>query len=128
MRKIALILMTVALFSPFGATRSMAGEPDVVAVEVAALPSDPGMFRFSVTVRHGDTGWEHYADGWEVVAPDGRVLGRRELLHPHVGEQPFTRGADIRIPPEIGQVTVRAHDNVHGLGGQVVSVTVPHGG
>jgi hypothetical protein len=26
-----------------------------------------------------------------VLAPDGTVLGRRELLQPHETEQPFTR-------------------------------------
>ena len=66
-----------------------AGEADVVAVEAAR--EDPGTWRFDVTVAHGDEGWDHYADKWEVLAPDGRVLGARVLLHPHVGEQPFTR-------------------------------------
>ena len=27
-----------------------------------------------MTVRHADTGWDHYADKWDVVAPDGAVL------------------------------------------------------
>ena len=37
------------------------------------------------------TGWEHYANKWDVVGPDDTILGTRVLLHPHVNEQPFTR-------------------------------------
>ena len=80
----------------------------------------------SVTVRHADTGWDHYADAWEVVGPDGTVYGKRVLYHPHVNEQPFTRSLDgVKIPENVGSVTVRAHDSVHGLGGTETTVKVP---
>ena len=98
-----------------------AGEADVVAVQ--AVPEGAGSWRFNVTVRHADTGWDHYADRWEVVAPDGRVLGTRVLAHPHENEQPFTRSlGGVKIPPEVTQVTVRAGDSVHGFGGKEVAV------
>ncbi len=98
-----------------------AGEADVVAVEAAR--EDPGTWRFDVTVAHGDEGWDHYADKWEVLAPDGRVLGARVLLHPHVGEQPFTRSlGGVAIPEDIDRVILRAHDSVHGLGGVEITV------
>jgi hypothetical protein len=104
-----------------GAGLAMAGEADVVAVE--AVKESAGTWRFDVTVAHADEGWDHYADRWEVLAPDGRVLGTRVLLHPHVGEQPFTRSlAGVAIPEEIDGVTVRAHDSVHDYGGAEVTV------
>lgn len=94
-----------------------AGEADVV--EAQALPEGNGRWRFNVTIRHADEGWDHYADKWDVVAPDGTVLGTRELLHPHENEQPFTRSlGGVEIPPGIGRVTIRAHDSVHGYGGR----------
>ncbi len=100
---------------------ALAGEADVVAVEAAQ--DGAGTWRFDVTVEHGDEGWEHYADEWEVVAPDGTVLGTRILLHPHEAEQPFTRSlSGVAVPEEIDQVTVRAHDSVHGLGGAELTV------
>jgi hypothetical protein len=85
---------------------------------------------FSVTVRHPDTGWEDYADGWDVVLPDGTVVKAnpddpftRLLLHPHENEQPFTRGqSGLTIPDDVTTVTVRAHDIVDGFGGQEVVV------
>jgi hypothetical protein len=115
------------LFSAFVTAGSMAAEADVVGVEVVKLKrAGDATFRFRVTVAHPDTGWDHYADAWEVVGPDGAVLGRRVLLHPHVNEQPFTRSADVEIPESVVEVTVRARDKVHGFGGAEITVAVPH--
>ena len=101
-----------------------AGEADVEGVEVSR--SSDGSYRFDVTVRHADTGWDHYADAWDVVAPDGTVLGTRTLLHPHENEQPFTRSlSGVEIPAGVTEVTVRAHDNVDGYGGAEMVVTLP---
>jgi hypothetical protein len=117
MRGIGAISVTMLL-----AGGALAGEADVVAVEVSRSGS---LYRFDVTVRHGDTGWDHYADGWDVVAPDGSVLGTRTLLHPHENEQPFTRSlSGVAVPAEITEVTVRAHDSVDGYGGAEMSVAL----
>ncbi len=99
-----------------------AGEADVVAVE-AVSEEGSGSWRFHVTVAHGDSGWDHYADKWDVVAPDGSVLGTRVLLHPHEAEQPFTRSlGGVKIPAGTRTVTLRAHDSEHGYGGQELTV------
>ncbi len=101
-----------------------AGEADVVGVE--AVPEGAGSWRFHVTVAHGDTGWDHYADKWDVVAPDGTVLGTRVLVHPHENEQPFTRSlGGVKILAGTGAVTLRAHDSEHGYGGQEMKVALP---
>jgi len=98
-----------------------AGPADVVAA--TASQESSGTWRFRVTVRHDDTGWDHYADRWDVVAPDGRILGTRVLLHPHEDEQPFTRAlGGVVVPDDVDRVTVRAHDSVHGLGGAEVEI------
>ena len=71
--------------------------------------------RFSVTLSHPDTGWDHYADAWEVLDTDGNSLGIRELLHPHETEQPFTRAlSGVTIPDGATVVYVRARCNVDG--------------
>lgn len=106
------------------AAPAAAGEADVLAVE--AERTGDGTWRFRVTLTHGDEGWAHYADQWQVLAPDGSVLGTRTLYHPHVDEQPFTRALDgVRIPDDVGEVTIRARDKVHGHGGKTVEVTLP---
>ena len=101
-----------------------AGEADVVGVE--ATRQGDGDWRFSVTVSHADEGWNHYADRWDVVGPDGTVYGQRVLAHPHVDEQPFTRSlSGVAIPDGVDQVVIRAHDSVHGLGGVEMTVELP---
>ena len=97
-----------ALLSVF-APVTEAGEVEIVVA--AARQEADGAYRFSVTLRHADTGWDHYADKWDVVAPDGTVLGARVLLHPHQDEQPFTRGlSGVRVPKGVKRVAIRAHD------------------
>lgn len=122
-----MILMGISaagLFFWVTAASAMAGEADVVGVEIH--PEGRGLWRFDVSVRHGDTGWDHYADKWDVVAPDGTVLATRVLLHPHETEQPFTRSlGGVSIPDGIAAVIVRAHDKVHGYGGAEMSVNLP---
>lgn len=103
---------------------ALAGEADVVAVEIVA--EGEGRFRFDVSVRHDDEGWDHYADSWEILGPDGAVLGTRVLLHPHESEQPFTRSlTGVAIPETVRAVTVHARDKVHGFGGREITVAVP---
>lgn len=112
--------LTVAV--PFAA--AAAGEADVVSA--VATQEAAGTWRFDVTVAHADEGWDHYADQWDVLAPDGTVLGTRVLFHPHVEEQPFTRSlSGVVIPDSVTTVTVRARDSVHGYGGVTVAVELP---
>jgi len=84
-----------------------------------------GGWRISVTLSHPDTGWDHYADGWEVLGPDGARLGYRELLHPHVDEQPFTRSlGGVTIPDGVRKITVRAHCNTTGWAEESLTITL----
>jgi hypothetical protein len=86
-------------------------------VSAATARRSGGSWHFDVTVRHADEGWEHYADQWRVRGPDGTVYGARELFHPHVDEQPFTRSlTGIAIPDGVGRVSIEAHDLLHGWG------------
>ena len=100
------------------------GMADVLDVRVVCPEKD--RCDFTVTLSHADEGWDHYADRWEVLAPDGTVLGARTLLHPHVHEQPFTRSLDgVAIPEGVDSVTVRAHDSVHGHGVKTFEAVLP---
>jgi len=81
---------------------------------------------FAVTLKHNDTGWDHYANRWEVRRLDGEVLGVRTLFHPHVHEQPFTRSlSGVKIPAGVKQVEIVAFDNVHGEGLKPFRVQLP---
>ena len=117
------VTLALAASLALAAGNVLAGEADVVAVEVSK--SGENSYRFDVTVAHGDEGWDHYADAWDVVAPDGAVLGTRVLHHPHETEQPFTRSTTITIPDGITEVMLRAKDSTHDYGGAEMTVTLP---
>lgn len=118
-RRIAILL--AVLVTGIATAPAIAGEADVE--NVVLTRSADGSYRFDVTVRHADAGWEHYADKWQVLGADGTVYGERVLLHPHDSEQPFTRGqSGIVIPDGVSEVRVRAQDKLHGFGGKEMLV------
>ncbi|WP_420337666.1 hypothetical protein [Roseibium sp.] len=110
----ALVLSTNPVF---------AGDVEIVD---AAAKEGAGGWTFSVTLKHGDTGWDHYADLWEVYTPEGKLLGKRVLAHPHVNEQPFTRSlSGVQIPNGVTTVIIRARDSVHGVSPQEFRLELP---
>ena len=114
-------IRAIPLLLALGAATARAGPANVVSAEARCGPD--GSCTFTATVEHADTGWSHYVDRWEVVGPDGEVIETRRLRHPHVDEQPFTRSLPgVGVPPDVEEVTLRAHDSVHGLGGTEVQV------
>ena len=116
------LLLAAALGGLSGPAR--AGEVDVV--DVVVRQSAAGVYRFDVTLRHADSGWDHYADAWEIRDGDGAVLATRVLVHPHVDEQPFTRSlGGVRLPDSLKAVTVAGHDSEHGYGGMEMTVDLP---
>ncbi|MBU2942450.1 hypothetical protein Q4525_15670 [Shimia thalassica] len=114
--------MEKLIFVLLMASPALAEAPVVENVQVQAVS---GVWRFNVTLAHPDTGWDHYADGWRVETEDGSVLGTRELLHPHVDEQPFTRSlSGVSIPTGISTVFVRAKCSVDGWADTTVPVSL----
>ncbi len=103
---------------------ALAEEP--VIENVIARQEGGGTWRFDVTIRHPDTGWEHYADGWRILDMDGNELGMRVLYHPHVNEQPFTRSLNgVVIPEGTKQVQVQARDLPEGWNKGTVVIDLP---
>ena len=111
------------LFFAILTTSAYSGEADVIELKVRHNGNNN--FQVITTVKHGDTGWDHYANGWEILDEQGKVIGKRVLYHPHVKEQPFTRSHTLDIPASVKTITVRAIDSVHGKGGRAVSIDLP---
>lgn len=99
---------------------------DPAKIEKVTARQTGGQWSFSVTLSHGDTGWDDYADGWRILDANGTVLGTRVLAHPHVNEQPFTRSlSGVSIPEGLTEVTIEASENVGGWGGETVQFVLP---
>ena len=122
MKKFASLLIAVGIV----ASPARAGESDVTKVQMRAERG--GTYSFAVTLRHADAGWDHYANRWEVLSMDGKVLATRTLLHPHVNEQPFTRSlGNVAVPVGATRVRIRSHDSVHEYGGADLVVDLKTG-
>ena len=111
MERIIRMLVLGLLMSAMQIGQVYAGEVDVVKTR---FEFRTGSWHVRTTLRHGDTGWSHYADAWRVVTEQGEDLGTRTLFHPHEQEQPFTRSHTVQIPKGTNIVYVEAHDKVHG--------------
>lgn len=117
--KLAIAIAAATLAAP---ALAPAGEVEIVGAKAERAGAS---WTFHVTLAHADTGWDHYADAWRIVGPDGTVLGVRELLHPHVNEQPFTRSlSGVSVPEGVTEVTVEARDSVHGWSPQTLPLTL----
>jgi len=119
----AVLGLGLTLLTSTLAWQTQAGEVDVLKVRL--VQQSPGVYKAAVTLKHSDQGWKHFANRWEILDLQGKVLATRVLRHPHA-EQPFTRElANISIPDEVSQVRVRGHDLVHGYGEVEKIVDVP---
>jgi hypothetical protein len=76
----------------FGSACTQASEADVIAA--TAKCNADGTCRIDATIKSRDTGWNYYAERFEVVTAGGRILATRVFLHSHEDEQPFTHGLD----------------------------------
>jgi hypothetical protein len=104
-------------------------EPDdpVAHVRKVETRGSPGAYLFLVSVESPDSGCDRYADWWEVVSPEGKLLYRRILRHSHVGEQPFSRSGGPVPVGEHETVVVRAHMRPGGYGGSALEGSVGAG-
>ncbi len=118
-----LLVITLFVMSSLLVTTVNANEVDIV--DVTPHQSSDKTWGFAVTLKHADEGWDHYANEWQVLAPDSKILATRTLYHPHVNEQPFTRNTSgVKIPANMKVVYVIAKDTVHGLSKKVAEVNL----
>lgn len=113
------VIVIATLFS----MPSFSNEVEIINVKTKQLQDKS--WRFDVTLKHDDKGWNHYANKWQVITLDNKILGTRTLYHPHVNEQPFTRSLDgVKIPDDIKKVRIIAQDTVHGLSKNAVELVL----
>ncbi|MGR3637177.1 MAG: hypothetical protein ACU0BK_14815 [Shimia sp.] len=102
---------------------TVSAHADAPQITDARANQSGGTWRFDVTLRHPDTGWDHYADGWRVELADGTILTTPVLAHPHVNEQPFTRcQSGVTVPAGVNTVYIRSRCNLDGWSEEVMAL------
>lgn len=132
-KQLTVIICIMGLWTPVAPQAQSGGEtgynPNLAFAQVEKVIMEEnadGTWNFAVTVRHDDSGWDHYADKWQIVAEESsEVLGERVLVHPHTEEQPFTRSLrNVEIPEGIEYIRIRAKCSNHGYEGKQVRIPV----
>ena len=121
-RAIATSLLLALAFLVAGPT--FASEASVLDATVEAEPG--GTYAFTATVNHDDKGWTDYADRFDILTPEGKVIASRTIYSPHVGKMPVVRSiAHIDVPIGITQVIIQAHSSADGPGTRTVILKLP---
>ena len=112
-------LLFTVIFLLLSIQTATANQADVI--DVKASQADDKTWRFDVTLKHDDEGWDHYVNQWVVTDLDNKILATRTLYHPHVHEQPFTRNIQgVEIPDKITRVKIIARDSIHQRTGKIL--------
>ena len=116
-------ILNLTALTMLASTGPMLADPAQI-VSAEARKSGNG-WTFSVTLRHAETGWDDYANGWRVVGTDGTIIGTRVLAHPHQNEQPFTRSlSGVQLPDGTTQVLIEASTLTGGWEGEKLTLTI----
>lgn len=115
-------LLQISLLVVSGITQAS----ETIVKDVVVNKVSTGKFNFSVTLKHADKSWDHYANVWQVETTAGEVLAKRVLQHPHINEQPFTRSLSaVVIEGDIKEVIIVAGCTVDGINSNKFAVTLP---
>lgn len=118
----ATMIAAVAATACAAATISRADAPEVLS---ATAVHDGQYWTIEVTLRHPDTGWDHFAKGWRVETEDGSRLGWREITHPSVDEQPVTLSLEaVEVPEGTTRLLIRPKCNLSGWAHDAYVVTL----
>ena len=78
-------------------------------------------------IRHPDSGWDHYASGWQVLAPDGTELAFAEITHPHLDGEPIREElTGIRLPQGVDHLTIRVRCTLDGWSARSYRLDLDH--
>ncbi len=119
-----LFLVLLMFYGTAQASQSEEIRADVTGVTVHG---SSGAYTFAVTIESDETGCDQYADWWEVLSEEGKLLYRRILVHSHPDTQPFTRSGAHVVVKEDTTIYVRAHMNKLGYVGDVFKGSVAKG-
>lgn len=105
------------------ATPALADAPQVVSGEIVKTGDN---WTVLVVLSHEDSGWDHFASGFEVDMPDGTRIAYKELTRPHTDSTRIEASlAGLTIPPGTDRVMIRTRCSLVGWSAEPYAVPVP---
>lgn len=120
--------MRTFLLSLIVATAASVGAVSADAPKVlsASATQDDGLWTIKVTMSHVDTGWDHYAKGFELLSPDKKRLAYGEIARPHVGKKTIeTTLTGITLPKGLTYVLIRTRCSLVGWASETERLDLP---
>jgi hypothetical protein len=107
-----------------GVRRRSAVRQEEIAEATSLLQAD-GRFRFLVRIDPAADDKRRW-DAFEILSPDGRVLGARAVPEERSGDRPVLHElADVFVPAGIAYVFVRFRRVARGYDGQTFKIVLP---
>lgn len=117
------ILLPLLIVSASFVGAAFADAPKVLAAKAI---EDDGRWKITVTMSHEDTGWDHYAKGFELLTPDKKRVAYGEETRPHVGKKSFdTTLTGITLPPGIPYLLIRTRCSLVGWASETERLDLP---
>jgi hypothetical protein len=105
-------------------TPVFAGGADVIDGKITR--DSNGRYSVFATIQHNDEEPKHFVNKFQVLTPDGKVIGEMYFLESHLHEQPFVGMAQsVKVPDGVRELRLRAHDRLHGYSGKEFKLKVP---
>jgi hypothetical protein len=106
----ALVLAVPCLFALASLARAEAPR-----VESASIVQEGAGWTVRALIRHPDSGWDHYASGWQILAPDRTVLALAEITHPHPDGEPIREElTGLQLPEGVDHLLIRVRCTLDG--------------
>jgi hypothetical protein len=111
-----LFLVSVIIFFACSGKNAQSYEEKILAkVTNVDVLGEEGGYNITVEISSPDKGCEQYADWWEIITEDGKLIYRRIIENPHPDEQPFETSGAVDIK-STAVVIVRTHMSKGGYG------------
>ena len=105
------------------ATPALADAPQVISADIVKAGDH---WTVMVTVSHEDSGWDHFASGFEVAMPDGTRIAYKELTRPHTDSPRIEASlGGLSVPAGTGHVLIRTRCSLVGWSAEPVRIDLP---
>jgi hypothetical protein len=105
------------------AAPALADAPQVMSAEMVRAGDH---WTITVALSHEDSGWDHFASGFEVDMPDGTRIAYKDLTHPQTDSTRIEVSlGGLSVPQGTDHILIRTRCSLVGWSAEPVQVDLP---